>query len=161
VVAVQTRNIRATGRHDGCGRVQSAPSPCPHPRPQPGGHSARQLYSDGEEFTFSVKRPVILNGIDDVASKPDLAERALQIELEEIPNDRRITEKELWLSLDTAGPVIFSGILNGLVCALREQPQLKMDSLPRMADAAKWATAGETAFGWPQGTFIAAYSQSR
>lgn len=37
-----------------------------------GGHSARSLYTDGEEFTLSVKRPVILNGIDDVASRPDL-----------------------------------------------------------------------------------------
>ena len=125
-----------------------------------GGHSARQLYSDGEEFTLSVKRPVILTGIDDVAAKPDLAERALQIELEAIPDNRRITETELWRRFEAACPVIFSGILNGLVCALREQPNLKIESLPRMADAAKWATAGETAFGWPRGTFIAAYSQN-
>jgi hypothetical protein len=125
-----------------------------------GGHSARQLYSDGEEFTRSVKRPVILTGIDDVAAKPDLAERTLQIELEVIPDNRRITETELWRRFDAACPVIFSGILNGLVCALREYPNLKIDALPRMADAAKWATAGETAFGWKRGTFITAYSQN-
>jgi hypothetical protein len=123
-----------------------------------GGHSARQLYSDGEEFTLSVKRPVILTGIDDVAARPDLAERALQIELEEIHDNRRITETELWRRFEAAWPVIFSGVLNGLVCALREQPKLKMESLPRMADAAKWVTAGEIAFGWPRGTFMAAYS---
>src|SRR5262249_6637590 len=29
-----------------------------------------------------------------------------------------------------------------------------------MADAALWATAGETAFGWKRGTFIAAYKQN-
>jgi len=33
-----------------------------------GGHSARPLYTDGEEFSLSVKRPVILNGIDDAAT---------------------------------------------------------------------------------------------
>jgi hypothetical protein len=122
-----------------------------------GGHSARQLYTDGEEFSLSVKRPVILNGIDDVATRPDLAERALQIELETIPDDRRIPEKELWRKFEKAHPVIFSGLLNGLVCALHDLPTLKLDSLPRMADPTLWATAGETAFGWPRGTFLSVY----
>ena len=125
-----------------------------------GGHSARSLYTDGEEFTLSVKRPVILNGIEDVAARPDLAERALQIELETIPDHRRISEKELWRNFEAARPVIFSAVLNGLVRALREVANVKMDSLPRMADAALWATAGEGEFGWPRGTFIAAYWQN-
>ena len=100
---------------------------------------------------------MILTGIDDVAVRPDLAERALQIELETIPDNRRKSEKELWQKFEVARPVIFSGILNGLVCALRELPNVKMDSLPRMADAALWATAGESAFGWKRGTFISAH----
>lgn len=125
-----------------------------------GGHSARQLYSDAEEFTLSVKRPVILNGIDDVATRPDLAERTLQIELDTIPDNCRMPEKELWDKFEAARPVIFAAILNGLVRALGELPHLKMKSLPRMADAALWATAGEPALGWPQGTFIRAYWQN-
>src|SRR4029077_18105456 len=44
--------------------------------------------------------------------------------------------------------------------ALRELPSITLDLLPRMADAALWATAGETAFGWKGGTFIAAYRQN-
>jgi len=56
--------------------------------------------------------------------------------------------------------VIFSGLLDALVCALRELPSITLDLLPRMADAALWATAGETAFGWKRGTFIAAYRQN-
>lgn len=125
-----------------------------------GGHSARQLYSDGEEFTLAVKRPVILTGIDDVATRPDLAERVLQIELETIPDKGRIPERELWRRFEAARPVILSAILNALSCALRELPSVRLDSLPRMADAALWATAGETAFGWQTGTFTAAYWQN-
>jgi hypothetical protein len=125
-----------------------------------GGHSARQLFTDGEEFSLSVKRPVILNGIDDAATRPDLAERALQIELEPIPDKHRIPEKQLWQKVESARPVIFSALLNGLVCALRELPNLSLDSLPRMADPAQWATAGETAFGWQAGTFLTAYLEN-
>jgi hypothetical protein len=53
--------------------------------------------------------------------------------------------------------VIFSGILDALVCALRELPKIQLDSLPRMADAALWATAGEISFGWRRGIFMQAY----
>jgi hypothetical protein len=56
--------------------------------------------------------------------------------------------------------VIFSGLLDALSCALRELPKVPPDSLPRMADAALWATAGETAFGWKRETFMAAYKKN-
>lgn len=115
-----------------------------------GGHSARQLYSDGEEFTLAVKRPVILTGIDDVATHPDLAERALQIELETLPDNRRMPERELWRRFEAARPVIFSVILNALSCALHELPNVRLDALPRMADAALWATSRTHPCSWTQ-----------
>ena len=125
-----------------------------------GGHSARTLYTDLEEISVAVKRPVILNGIEDVATRPDLAERVLQIELETIPEHKRIAEKDLWREFDRQRSTIFSALLDALVYALRELPSITLNSLPRMADAALWATAGETGFGWRRGTFIAAYRQN-
>src|SRR4029450_5146659 len=125
-----------------------------------GGHSSRSLYTDLEEISLAVKRPIILNGIEDVATRPDLAERVLQIELETIPDHKRIAEKDLWREFDRHRSAIFSALLDALVCALRELPSITLDLLPRMADAALWATAGETAFGWKRGTFIAAYRQN-
>jgi len=125
-----------------------------------GGHSARTLYTDLEEISLAVKRPVILNGIEDVAARPDLAERSLQIELETIPEGKRISEKELWAKFEKHRPAIFEAILNAIVCAMRALPNVKLDSLPRMADAALWATAGETAFGFERGAFMAAYRRN-
>src|SRR5712692_10344836 len=87
-----------------------------------GGHSARSLYTDLEEISLAVKRPVIINGIEDVAARADLAERALQVELDTIPDDRRISEKELWRRFDEQRPVIFSAVLNALSRALRDLP---------------------------------------
>jgi hypothetical protein len=126
-----------------------------------GGHSARTLYTDLEEISLSVKRPVILNGIEDVATRPDLAERALQIELEEI-RGKRILEKDLWQRFERERGRIFTVILDALSAALRELPRVEREfsSWPRMADAAMWATAGETAFGWKRGTFMAAYRRN-
>jgi hypothetical protein len=118
------------------------------------------LYTDLEEISLAVKRPVILNGIEDVATRPDLAERVLQIELETIPAWKRISEKELWRQFNEQRATIFSGLLDALVCALRELPNIKLDFLPRMADTTQWATAGETAFGWERGTFITAYNKN-
>src|SRR5262245_54492742 len=40
-------------------------------------------------------------------------------------------------------------------------PSIKLPSLPRMADFAIWATAAESAFGWPSGTFMTAYQGNR
>jgi hypothetical protein len=113
-----------------------------------------------EEISLAVKRPIVLNGIEDVATRPDLAERVLQIELETIPDHKRISEKNLWQKFDEHRPAIFAALLDALVCALHQLPEIALESLPRMADAALWATAGETAFGWKRGTFIAAYQHN-
>jgi hypothetical protein len=125
-----------------------------------GGHSARTLYTDLDEISLAVKRPVIINGIEDVATRPDLAERTLSIELETIPDEVRLTEKKLWAEFEAVQEIIFGGILNALVRALRDLPSLSMKQLPRMADAALWASAGEPAFGFSRGAFIDNYWQN-
>jgi putative DNA primase/helicase len=125
-----------------------------------GGLSKRTLYTDTDETSLEIKRPVIINGIEDVATRPDLADRVLQIELDTIPKERRITEKVLLHEFEKTRPVIFTAILDAVSMALRTLPTLKMPPLPRMADAAEWATAGETAFGFERGAFMAAYRQN-
>ena len=125
-----------------------------------GGLSKRTLYTDTDETSMEIKRPVIINGIEDVATRPDLADRVLQIELETIPKERRKTEKALWCEFEKARSVIFTAILDAVSMSLRTLPTLKMPPLPRMADAAEWATAGETAFGFKRWTFLKAYQRN-
>jgi hypothetical protein len=50
-----------------------------------GGFAVRQLYTDQDEVLFDAQRPVILNGIEDVVDRPDLADRAIR----SMPSDRR------------------------------------------------------------------------
>ena len=52
-----------------------------------GGFSTRQLYTDEDEVLFASTRPVILNGIEDIVSRPDLADRAIFLTLAPIPDE--------------------------------------------------------------------------
>lgn len=54
-----------------------------------GGFATRQLYTDSEEVLFDAVRPIVLNGIEDMISRPDLADRAIFLSLEPIREARR------------------------------------------------------------------------
>ena len=132
-----------------------------------GGFAVRQLYTDGDEVLFDAERPVILNGIEEIVTRPDLADRALFLTLQPIPEEHRRPEQELWAAFEAERPRILGVLLDAVAKGLAELPRTKLDKLPRMADFALWATACETALRskdgtpWPKGTFWAAYSGNR
>jgi hypothetical protein len=125
-----------------------------------GGFAVRQLYTDQDEVLFDAARPVILNGIEDVVTRPDLADRAVFLTLEPIPEERRRPEAELWTVFETERPQILGVLLDAVVEGLKRLPETHLPRLPRMADFALWATACETKL-WPAGTFWAAYCGNR
>jgi hypothetical protein len=125
-----------------------------------GGFAVRQLYTDQDEVLFDAARPVILNGIEDIVTRPDLADRSVFLRLEPIPEERRRPEAELWAAFEAERPRILGALLDGVVQGLKRLPETHLPKLPRMADFALWATACETAL-WPAGTFWSAYSGNR
>jgi hypothetical protein len=125
-----------------------------------GGFAVRQLYTDQDEVLFDAARPVILNGIEDIVTRPDLADRAVFLTLQPIPEERRRPEAELWAAFEVERPRIMGVLLDTVVEGLRRLPETHLAKLPRMADFALWATACETAL-WPTGTFWVAYCGNR
>jgi hypothetical protein len=125
-----------------------------------GGFAVRQLYTDQDEVLFDAARPVILNGIEDIVTRPDLADRAVFLTLEPIPEERRRPEAELWAAFEAERPHILGVLLDAVVEGLKRLPETHLPKLPRMADFALWATACETAL-WPAGTFWSAYCENR
>nr|QIO37294.1 hypothetical protein HAP40_19310 [Bradyrhizobium sp. 1(2017)] len=121
-----------------------------------GGFAVRQLYTDNDEVLFDATRPVILNGIEEIVTRPDLADRALFLTLQPIPEERRRPEQELRAAFEAARPKILGVLLNAVVEGLKRLPHTHLPKLPRMADFALWATACEAAL-WPPGTFWSAY----
>jgi hypothetical protein len=126
-----------------------------------GGFATRQLYTDDEEAIFSFQRPVILNGIEEIATRGDLLDRALVLHLPAIPERERRLEVELSAAFTTTHPRLLGAVLDTVSTALRNRDHVRLDRIPRMADFAVWVTAAEPALGWEPGTFMRAYSGNR
>ncbi|MDP9479557.1 MAG: bifunctional DNA primase/polymerase [Actinomycetota bacterium] len=126
-----------------------------------GGFGTRTLYSDAEETLFSATRPVMMNGITDVAGRPDLVDRSLIVELPTIPEERRKTEREVNAEFERAHPAVLGALLDAVGGALGRLPETKLERLPRMAEFAEWATAAEEGLGWEKGAFMNIYQQNR
>jgi hypothetical protein len=125
-----------------------------------GSFAVRQLYTDRDEVLFQAARPIILNGIEDVITRPDLADRAIFLTLPHLQEERRRAEKEIWRAFESAQPHILGALLDAASHGLRALPEVRLEQLPRMADFALWATACETAF-CPAGGFLHAYKANR
>lgn len=126
-----------------------------------GGFGTRKLHTNAEEMLFNATRPCLLNGIPDLASRPDLADRSIIVSLPVIPDTKRQYEGEFWKSFDQAAPRILAGLLDAVSTALRRLPEVSLSERPRMADFARWVSAAEPALGWPEGAFMSAYDANR
>ncbi|HEV7646122.1 MAG TPA: hypothetical protein VGO50_19455 [Pyrinomonadaceae bacterium] len=126
-----------------------------------GGFGARKLYSDDEEAIFTAKRPIVINGIGELASRSDLLDRALIVKLNPIPQNKRKTESAFWKEFEYDKASIFSGILSAVSYGLKNFERVKLEHFPRMADFAQWVSACEGALEWDKGAFLSAYSANR
>jgi hypothetical protein len=125
-----------------------------------GSFAVRRLYSDDEEVLFKAARPTLVNGIEDVIGRPDLADRAIFLSLGPIGEGERRSETELWREFELVRPQILGALLDAAAHGLRAASSVQLAGLPRMADFALWATACETRL-WPPGTFAHAYTANR
>ena len=126
-----------------------------------GGLDVRKLYTDSEQLLVQIERPVLTNGIDDIATRPDLMERSIILNLPVITESGRRSEKSFWDEFEIAKPAILGALLDALSCALRNESSTHLPVKPRMADCAIFVTAAEPALGWESGTFLAAHSRNQ
>ncbi|MDA8049305.1 MAG: hypothetical protein M0002_04735 [Rhodospirillales bacterium] len=126
-----------------------------------GGFSTRALWTDGDEVLFDAMRPIALNGIEDIVSRPDLADRGLFMGLAAIAETERKTDKEMRTAIETARPAILGALLDAVSRGLARLPGLTLPELPRMADFAIWAVACGDGALWPEGAFVAAFGENR
>src|SRR5262249_5243038 len=94
----------------------------------------RRLFTDQDEILFAAARPVILNGIEDIIPRPDLADRAILLTLGAIAERQRRPEHALWREFELARPHILGAVLDAAAHGLRMLPHVRLKRLPRMAD---------------------------
>ena len=126
-----------------------------------GGFATRELYADEAEILLDAQRPVILNGIEELATRSDLLDRCLLFSLPAIGKGTRRSEADFWQDFYEARSRILGALCDGLSAALKNIDSTTLGELPRMADFVLWTTAAEPALGWQRGTFLAAYDRNR
>lgn len=78
-----------------------------------------------------------------------------------VSEENRKSELEFWQAFETVRPQILGALLDVIIVAVRNLPNVKLAELPRMADFLLWITAAEEGLGWKPGTFQRAYRLNR
>ena len=111
--------------------------------------------------TDGSNQPVIINGILDIITRPDLADRGVFIDCAPIPDAQRRTQADVMTTFARARPQILGVLLDAVAYGLRNQAQTEVTGLPRTADFARAITAACETMFWPAGTFRTAYELNR
>jgi len=122
-----------------------------------GSITKRKLFTDDDEVCMSFKHCVAMNGINIVASKPDLLDRSIIIELERIAEGERKEESTLWEEFRNDLPRILGGAMNALSQAMTIYPTVKLERLFRLADFTRWGFAIAEALDIGGNKFLKAY----
>jgi hypothetical protein len=124
------------------------------------GLSTRELYTDAGQIIFNSQRPILVNGIEELAVRQDFRDRAVILILPTLSREKRRDEGTFRKELDGKLPEIFGAVCDALSVGLRNLPDVDLKVLPRMADFAKWGEAVEETLGKP-GSFLRAYDRNR
>ncbi|MCW7540661.1 hypothetical protein OOT46_22845 [Aquabacterium sp. A7-Y] len=124
-----------------------------------GGFAARQLYSNGEEHVMETKRPAVLNGIAVVATRPDLIDRVVHIDMPVIAPERRKDDSETRDAWERDRPRAFAGLLDLFSRVLDYLPEVQLEQKQRMADFERLGAAVSYCLGWEEVDFQRRYAE--
>ena len=122
-----------------------------------GAVNARVLYSDAEEHTLALLRPIIATCIGIPTARGDLLDRC--VNLTSLPVGRRRTEDAVWSEFENDRPKMFGFLLDLMVVAMQNENAVQTDiesgiiGLPRMADYAALVEAVCVPLGLQPGEF--------
>lgn len=126
-----------------------------------GGLATRALFTNNEEIVFEACRPIILTAINDVVTRPDLADRVIGLILAPREGDDKRPDDLVEEEFQAAWPRILGALLTAVSVGLKRLAMMApMSDLPRMAQFAAWVQACEPGLGWAEGTFLREYRKN-
>lgn len=104
------------------------------------GGTERRYHTNNKEIRFPyVANPIILNGVPEFVTRPDLLDRSIILHLQHIDNKR--TEAALKRAYNAKQSRIFGGLLDLMVEGVRNLPSVRSESSVRMVEAITWCEA--------------------
>jgi hypothetical protein len=125
-----------------------------------GGFRTRTLYTNRDQEIFHDTRPIILAGIGNVATRPDLLDRAAIVNLPRIDPKERKKDAVIKRQFRAAQPRIMGALLDAVAVGLAKRESVTLEEAPRMHDFSVWGVATEVALGGESGDFMKAYGGS-
>ncbi|AIF83285.1 hypothetical protein NTE_01213 [Candidatus Nitrososphaera evergladensis SR1] len=123
------------------------------------GFGKRKHYENDEDFLYNFKRCIGFNGIGQVASKGDLLERSIPIELAAI--EKRKSDEEIDNRVRELMPELLGYLFDTLVKYLQEKEKggIKLSKEFRMKDFAEACEIISRKIGYAEDVFTNAYSR--
>ena len=127
-----------------------------------GSFEKRAQYTNGDVYSISIMRKILINGIDFTISQSDLADRSIIYDLERILDENRKTAKSIEESFKRLLPDLLGQIFLILQKVLQtvEKTEQQTEKPPRMADFAIIGEAIYQAMGNNPGEFLKLYKDS-
>ena len=122
------------------------------------GFTKRGLFTNDEDFIYNMKRAVGYNGINVAATRADLLDRILNIQLKPIDKRQRRKLKSLYNDLERILPYLLGYIFDVIVKVLGRIGEVKLEELPRMADFAEIGELIAICLGYEKGRFTEVYN---
>ena len=127
------------------------------------GYSKRQLYTDDDDIIYYFLRCIGFNGINLAATKADLLDRGLIIQLERIPKLKRRKLEDIWNDFEILLPQLLASIFDILVRVLqiKQKGGIKISNgLNRMADFEEYAEIISRCMGYQEDEFLRVYQDN-
>ena len=119
------------------------------------GFGRRARYTDSSEFVVEGSRMIVLNGIKNAVTEPDLADRTIAFKPVRLSHFRSMVKVRQEFKAEC--PVIFGALLDAVVHGLQELPNVgEVRPSSRVPDFLEWGVACEGVYAEP-GAFLAAY----
>lgn len=122
-----------------------------------GGQSKRKLFTDQDESVIKAINPVVLNSITNAATRPDLVDRAISINLRRLTADKIRTEAEVKADFAKHHAKALGALLNVMADGLTRIGTKHLARKPRMADFAEWIACCAPALGWDMEAWLEEY----
>ena len=94
----------------------------------------RTSHTDADETVLQALRPQIINGITPMATRMDLIDRCISVELNTLSNNLRKSKNALVQKYTEAHPRILGALFQVIADALKELPNIQLKAPPRLVD---------------------------